>query len=72
MNAVELAKEFSAELRRTLTADEMDEVNRLNADEANPGVCHSHDFCDANQVMLDVLGFAVFDASQNDLISQAW
>jgi hypothetical protein len=73
MNAVELAKAFSEELRRVLTADEMGEVNRLNAEEANSGVCHSHDFCDANQVMLDAMGDEFENTDeQNALISQAW
>lgn len=70
MNAVELAKAFSEELGRVLTAEQMDEVNRLNATETNKSICHSHDFCDANQVMLDALGGE--NEGQDDLITQAW
>lgn len=48
-----LAVEFSRILREWLT-EELAEVVRLNAAEPDKsGVCHSHDYCDANQAMLD-------------------
>jgi hypothetical protein len=47
-----LAADFSAVLRRWLTADEMAQVLALNKQEAGTNVCHSHDFCDANMAML--------------------
>jgi hypothetical protein len=73
MNASQLAKAFAEELNSTLTAEQMDEVNRLNAEEADKNICHSHDFCDANQVMIDVLGEEFENSDeQNKLISEAW
>ena len=49
-----LAIEFCDELRATLTPEKMQDVVSLNAMEADPNVCHSHDFCDANMVLNDV------------------
>ena len=54
-SALQLAQAFSARLRTVLTADEMTEVIARNRTETSPNVCHSHDFCDANEVMLDAL-----------------
>lgn len=58
-----LAREFSLLLRERLSVEEMREVVARNL-AAAPGVCHSHDFCDANEVMLaasDRLGFGGID-----------
>lgn len=50
MNVYTLAAEFSQRLRECLTPEQMAEVNARNqADE----FCHSHDFVDANVVMLE-------------------
>lgn len=47
-----LAGEFCVTLRNELTAEEIAYVNARNAVEpAGSGVCHSHDYCDANMVM---------------------
>jgi hypothetical protein len=72
MTHTELAKAFCEELSRNLTPEQLDEVNRLNAEDSD-NICHSHDFCDANQVMLDAMG-AEFENTdeQNTLINQAW
>lgn len=76
MNATELAKAFAEEMNDTLTTAEIDEVNRLNAAETNPNICHSHDFCDANEVMLAAMArFGVeFDTSNSlhELLDKAW
>lgn len=48
-----LSKEFSKVLRECLTQNQMDMVIELNRCETDPMVCHSHDFCDANMVMLE-------------------
>lgn len=48
----ELACEFSRMLRLVLTEEQMGQVVARNAAEQEPDVCHSHDFCDATQVML--------------------
>ena len=78
-----LAQEFSRRLRETLTAEEMKAVLDRNAQQGNSGICHSHDFCDANMVMqtaakkLGALNFDEADAEEylNDccgLWNAAW
>lgn len=52
-NIEKLARDFSDVLQKWLTPEQMEEVNKRNAAETSPGVCHSHDFCDANEAMLE-------------------
>lgn len=55
-NAWDIARAFSRQLHATLTKEQMDEVNARNTANWEPQrVCHSHDFCDANQCMIDAL-----------------
>lgn len=49
-----LAFEFSQGLHSYITEEKMAEVVRRNRAEASPGICHSHDFCDANMFLYDV------------------
>lgn len=67
MNLDQLAADFAAEVRASMTAAQLALVVERNKAEINPGVCHSHDFCDANQCMLDAMAKQlpeyVFDAS---------
>jgi hypothetical protein len=55
----ELGKRFVTILEEWLTPEEFETVRTRN-DAREPGVCHSHDFCDANEAMaqacIDVLG----------------
>ena len=74
-----LAMEFCEELRATLAPEQMENVVSLNAAEANPNVCHSHDFCDANIVLNDVFLRHGMDAADEggmdrwgDLWNQTW
>jgi hypothetical protein len=46
-----VALEFSNVLGAWLGPKKMREVVQLNAQEDNPNICHSHDFCDANMAM---------------------
>lgn len=46
-----LAAEFCKCLRAELGPVKMIKVIKRNQKETSPGVCHSHDFCDANMVM---------------------
>lgn len=48
-----LAGEFTATLKEWLTPQEFAQVVSLNAAETDATICHSHDFCDANEAMLD-------------------
>ena len=70
---IKLSDEFSRLIQETLTESEFQDVLRLNG---NDHSCHTHDFCDSNQVMLDAmenLGIT-YDGSDssNDLINEAW
>ncbi|MGA7178149.1 MAG: hypothetical protein WBX11_00985 [Thiobacillaceae bacterium] len=46
-----LAKEFCEALKLQLTEDELREAVRRNRSEADPRICHTHDFCDTNMVL---------------------
>jgi hypothetical protein len=50
-----VAKEFSSTIRECLTDDELAEVIRLNSEEEITGICHTHDFCDPNQLMYEII-----------------
>jgi len=60
-----LAFEFSQELRDCLSPEQMAEVVERNRIETSRGVCHSHDFCDANMVL-----YAVFMRHGMDPVSE--
>ncbi len=49
---VALAMAFCNELAVALTEDELGLVRDRNLAETSAGVCHTHDFCDANMLML--------------------
>jgi hypothetical protein len=53
-NPKNLAIEFSNSLQARLTHEELQEVVQRNAAETSIGICHSHDFCDANMVLYEV------------------
>lgn len=61
----ELAGKFSDLLVSELGRSTVEEVNKRNDQETDSGVCHSHDFCDANMVMhqvfLEVVGVDICD-----------
>lgn len=50
----QLAREFSALILDWIGKDKLQEVVRLNSQETNKDVCHSHDFCDTNQAIIEV------------------
>ncbi len=47
-----ISKAFSRLVRKELRAD-LKEIRRLNKEEYEEGVCATHDFCDANELMHD-------------------
>lgn len=76
---LELAKAFCRQLHKQLDDGTMKIINRRNEEfEAcgNHSTCATHDFCDANQVMLDAIesicGFADYHFAQNEMINAAW
>ncbi len=78
MNADDLAAAFSVGLEEELTADQFDEVLSRNASESDPNICHSHDFCDANEVMAEAFSaldggeLNPTDEKQAALVNEAW
>ena len=62
----DLATAFSRILRDTLTDEELSDVRKLNAAEPNPSICHTHDYCDANQCMIDALHSVGYPHSMDD------
>jgi hypothetical protein len=75
--AARLAAAFCAEIRATLTPDELDTAVKRNRT-IRAGCCASHDFCDANVCMIDAwqkaFGFewhSVEDGDENDPVHMA-
>jgi hypothetical protein len=72
-----LATEFAIIIREWLTPEQCREIDARNADETDARICHSHDFCDANQAMIDALErfnveLDVQSDEQHNLIQGAW
>ena len=75
-----VARHFASVLSGWLTPGEMKEVVERNLSEENEGVCHSHDFCDANMAMLEALQklnvvpaeFSEFSDEVTELFNNAW
>ena len=77
MQAVPLARAFSILLADTVGADGIEQIVADNAASIVTGVCASHDYCDANQVMIDALlligqSYDGSDSEQWYLINDAW
>lgn len=79
--AVDLAKAFIDKMIDAFTGEEWTLMIDRNRVELNPRTCHSHDFCDANQVMLDAmdsLGIPYEGIDWNDdnsvtrIVNEAW
>jgi hypothetical protein len=71
-----LAHTFSELVRDALTPEQFGRVLELNDAERGP-VCHTHDFIDSNQTMLDAMAsycveFDPADAAQAELTDTAW
>jgi len=76
MRVHNLAVRFIENLGIFLTDEQLAEAAARNKADPNVGmygICHSHDFCDANQAMIDAVG-SEFENSdeQNKLIAAAW
>ena len=79
ITTAELGAAFVWTLKDWLTIPEWNDMARLNLT-ASPGVCHSHDYCDANMAMIeayaDLLGVPVADVDLSDsvqsLFNDAW
>ena len=77
---VAIAKAFCRELALDLTAEKLELARERNRAETSAGVCHTHDFCDANMTMQAAFvacGFvkdmdAVLDEQMHPLWNSAW
>lgn len=76
-DAQSLANAFSKIIRDWLTPEECDEIDVLNDNEEDASICHSHDYCDPNQAMIDA--FAKWGVEldpqnyeHNALCNKAW
>lgn len=72
-----LAKEFSKILAGWMTPEQQQTVIERNKAETNASICHSHDFCDANQAINDAMKVTGIEwDGQNDfhntLTDAAW
>lgn len=79
MNVQQLAHDFASFVHEALTKEQMVDLVKLNKVETDWKICHSHDFCDANQLMLDALAEQdesySFDSSDTGImqaIDDAW
>lgn len=76
MTKEELAKTFSFKLAEEIGKFKVCRVNRRNKNDKDKRVCHSHDFTDANQVMIDALAEFGEEPDLNvgftKLIDDAW
>lgn len=76
MNAKDIARTFSRNLLAEIGEENLNEVIARNAKETSKGVCHSHDFCDANMVMdgaMKMYGIAdPSDENNHALWNEAW
>lgn len=73
--SLQLAREFCRVLNEWLSPEELAEVNRLNSEEDDRNICHTGDYCDSNQALLDameVFGIDGFDQSLIPLCNATW
>lgn len=70
-----LAREFSQSLKSKISTDEMMDLVGKNRTEASLGICHSHDYCDANMVLHEVFlkhGMDIADEGGRERWGDAW
>lgn len=74
----ELARSFSRNVKRFLRRIHFTEAVRRNRLQENPSVCHTHDFCDANELMISAFrehgieDFSMADEAMCRLWNEAW
>ena len=70
-----IAKEFSAGIRKWLTAEEFDELVEKNSSKrktCNTGACScaTHDYCDSSMLMFEILSDKLADQYEQKVIDQ--
>lgn len=74
----ELAAAFLIEMRKALPKKTLKEIDKRNKGEQNQLLCHSHDFCDPNQVMIDAweslssTAFSLRNTKHLVVVNRAW
>lgn len=70
------AKQFSGAIKEEIGTENMMELVENNAKDAiGADFCYSHDYCDANQVFIDVMeknGIDFGSDTFNDLMAPVW
>lgn len=73
MQVYNLAVRFIENLGIFMSDEQLAEAAERNKAETNQNICHTHDFCDANQCMIDAVGEEFANSGvQNDRIVAAW
>lgn len=75
VDKLEMAKSFSKKLVECHRAEQMVDIIISNRHEENEGVCHSHDYCDANMIMAEVFdenNLSMEDAKNYQLWNEVW
>lgn len=67
-----IAREFSRVLKVWIGAENMDLLRQANDEEADEGICHSHDFCDANMAMQQAFQNLKLDEDNVAMWNAAW
>lgn len=73
---IEIGDLFAQKLEDGLTLNEFEEVCKRNAAETDKNICHSHDFCDANEPMAEaffqVMGHDIGTSTDHTTWNNAW
>lgn len=75
MDKLAMAQSFSKKLVDNHRAEQIIDIIISNRHEDNVGVCHSHDYCDANMLMLEVFeenNLSIEDESNHALWNEVW
>lgn len=68
----ELARKFCELMCAALTPAQLVRVKFANHAETNPSVCHTHDYCDANEVMAEACDLCDVGADDTEIQQAAW
>ena len=68
----DVGDKFAALLREQLTAAEWETMCADNRTETDNGICHSHDYCDANVIMADAMDEFGLSELEQDVWVAAW
>lgn len=70
--AIDVGTKFSELMLEAIGRANLKEVVVLNSVLESGRVCHSHDYCDANMVMLEAIELAQCDDDDEGVWNEAW